>query len=207
MKATIIIVSFIVVIILITGIYTMTKAKTETQKYEVLYARENFEIRFYPEAILATVEMNGTYDNSRNSGFQVLAGYIFGGNEENSQIAMTSPVRMSGNEKLKSMSFVLPSEMEFDELPEPKDKRILLHKSKPMYTASLQFGGYANVEDIARHREKLAEILKKLNIQHTNQFEFLGYNSPFQPVNRRNEVLVELIEFNPAAFQKERAEK
>lgn len=202
MKATIIIVSFIVVIILITGIYTMTKAKTETQKYEVLYARENFEIRFYPEAILATVEMNGTYDNSRNSGFQVLAGYIFGGNEENSQIAMTSPVRMSGNEKLKSMSFVLPSEMEFDELPEPKDKRILLHKSKPMYTASVQFGGYANEADIAKHREKLVEILKQLNIQYTSEFEFLGYNSPFQPVNRRNEVQVEIVDFKPELLSK-----
>jgi hypothetical protein len=202
MKATIIIVSFVVVIILITGIYTMTKAKTETQKYEVLYTRENFEIRFYPEAILATVEMNGTYDNSRNSGFQVLAGYIFGGNEENSQIAMTSPVRMSGNEKLNTMSFVLPSKMEFDNLPEPKDKRILLHKSKPMYTASLQFGGYANEADIAKHREKLAEILKQLNIQHTNQFEFLGYNSPFQPVNRRNEVQVEIVNFKPELLSK-----
>ncbi|HSM49556.1 MAG TPA: heme-binding protein [Draconibacterium sp.] len=202
MKATIIIVSFVVVIILITGIYTMTKAKTETQKYEVLYTRENFEIRFYPEAILATVEMNGTYDNSRNSGFQVLAGYIFGGNEENSQIAMTSPVRMSGNEKLNTMSFVLPSKMEFDNLPEPKDKRILLHKSKPMYTASVQFGGYANEADIAKHREKLAEILKQLNIQHTNQFEYLGYNSPFQPVNRRNEVQVEIVNFKPELLSK-----
>jgi len=202
MKATIIIVSFIVVIILITGIYTMTKAKTETQKYEVLYTRENFEIRFYPEAILATVEMNGTYDNSRNSGFQVLAGYIFGGNEENSQIAMTSPVRMSGNEKLNTMSFVLPSKMEFDNLPEPKDNRILLHKSKPMYTASVQFGGYANEKEIAKHREKLAEILKQLNIQHTNQFEYLGYNSPFEPVNRRNEVQVEIINFKPELLSK-----
>lgn len=202
MKATIIIVSFIVVIILITGIYTMTKAKTETQKYEVLYTRENFEIRYYPEAILATVEMNGTYDNSRNSGFQVLAGYIFGGNEENSQIAMTSPVRMSGNEKLNTMSFVLPSEMEFDNLPEPKDKRILLHKSKPMYTASVQFGGYANEAEIAKHREKLIETLKQYKIQHTNQFEFLGYNSPFQPVNRRNEVQVEIIDFKPELLSK-----
>jgi hypothetical protein len=172
MKVTIVIVSLIVVIILITGIYTMTKAKTETQKYEVLYTKDNFEIRFYPEAILATVEMNGTYDNSRNSGFQVLAGYIFGGNEENSQIAMTSPVRMSGNEKLNTMSFVLPSKMEFDNLPEPKDKRILLHKSKPMYTASVQFGGYANEADIAKHREKLVEILKQLNIQHTSNLSF-----------------------------------
>lgn len=207
MKTTIVIVSLIAVIILITGIYSMTKAKTETQKYEVLYTKENFEIRFYPEAVLATVEMNGTYDKSRNSGFSVLAGYIFGGNEENTQIAMTSPVRMSGTEKLNTMSFVLPSDLEFDKLPVPRDKRVQLQKSKPMYTASLQFGGYANDEDIARHREKLAEILKKLNIQHTNRYEFLGYNSPFQPVNRRNEVLVELIEFNPAAFKKESAEK
>ena len=197
MKVTIVIVSLIVVIILITGIYTMTKAKTETQKYEVLYTKINFEIRFYPEAILATVEMNGTYDNSRNSGFQVLAGYIFGGNEENSQIAMTSPVRMSGNEKLNTMSFVLPSEMEYEKLPEPKDKRILLHKSKPMYTATVQFGGYANEAEIAKHKEKLAEILKQLNIQHNSQFEFLGYNSPFDMINRRNEVQVEIIDFKP----------
>jgi hypothetical protein len=175
----------------------MTKAKTETQKYNAIYTKENFEIRFYPEAILATVGMNGTYDNSRNSGFSVLAGYIFGGNEENTQIAMTSPVRMSGNEKLKTMSFVLPSEMEFDNLPEPEDKRILLHKSKPMYTASVQFGGYASDADISKHREKLVEILEQLNIQHTNQFEFLGYNSPYQMINRRNEVQVEIVNFNP----------
>jgi hypothetical protein len=197
MKAAIIIVSLIVVIILITGIYTVTKAKTETQKYEVIYTKDNFEIRFYPEAILATVEMNGSFDNSRNSGFQVLAGYIFGGNQENSQIAMTSPVRMSGNEKLSTMSFVLPSKMEFDNLPEPKDKSILLHKSKPMYTASIQFGGYANEAEIAKHREKLAEILKQLNHKHSNQFEYLGYNAPFEMVNRRNEVQVEIVDFKP----------
>ena len=200
MKATIVIVTLIVLIILITGIYTLTKAKTETQKYEVLYTKENFEIRFYPEAILATVEMNGSYDNSRNSGFQVLAGYIFGGNEENSQIAMTSPVRMSGNEKLNTMSFVLPSEMEFDKLPIPKNKNVKLHKSKPIYTASVRFGGYANEADIAKHREKLAEILNQLNLQHTGSFEFLGYNPPFQPVNRRNEVQVEIIDFKPELF-------
>jgi hypothetical protein len=193
----VIIVTLILVIILITGIYTMTKAKTETQKYEVIYTKDNFEIRFYPEAILATVEMNGSYDNSRNSGFRVLAGYIFGGNEENSQIAMTSPVRMSGNEKTNTMSFVLPSEMEFDKLPEPKDKRVLLHKSKSMYTASVQFGGYASEADIVKHREKLGEMLKQLNLQHTGSFEFLGYNPPFQPVNRRNEVQVEIIDFKP----------
>jgi len=82
-----------------------------------------------------------------------------------------------------------------------------LHKSKPMYTASVQFGGYSNEADIAKHREKLAEILKQLNIQHTSQFEFLGYNAPFDMISRRNEVQVEIIDFKPEAFQKERAGK
>ncbi|MDO8953196.1 MAG: heme-binding protein, partial [Draconibacterium sp.] len=131
----------------------------------------------------------------------------FGGNEENQQIAMTSPVRMSGNEKLNTMSFVLPSEMEFDKLSVPKNKNVKLHKSKPIYTASVRFGGYAREAEIAKHREKLAEILKQLNIQHTSQFEFLGYNSPFDMINRRNEVQVEIIDFKPEAFQKERAGK
>jgi hypothetical protein len=202
MKATIIIGLLIIVIILITGIYTMTKAKTETQKYEVIYTKENFEIRFYPETILATVEMNGSYDNSRNSGFRELAGYIFGGNEENRQIAMTAPVRMSGDEKLNTMSFVMPSEMEFDKLPVPKNKDVKLHKSKPMYTASIRFGGYANEAEISKQKVKLAGILKQLNLQHTNQFEFLGYNPPFQPVNRRNEVQVEIIDFNKELLYK-----
>lgn len=207
MKTAIIITFLILTVVLLTGFYTMTKARTETQKYDVVYKLENFEIRFYPEAMLATVEMKGTYDNSRNSGFSVLAGYIFGGNEENTQIAMTSPVRMSGSENLNAMSFVLPSEMEFDKLPEPRDKRILLHKSKPVYSASIRFDGYANELEIAKHRKKLVETLKQLNIQHTGQFEFLGYNPPYQMVNRRNEVVVELVDFNPEAFQKERAEK
>jgi len=197
MKTTIVIVSLVIVIILITGIYTMTKAKTETQKYEILYTKDNFEIRFYPEAILATVEMNGSFDNSRNSGFQVLAGYIFGGNQENSQIAMTSPVRMSGNENINTMSFVLPSEMEYEKLPVPNDQRVKLHLSKPMYTASVRFGGYASEQEISTNKTKLAEILKQLNLNHNNQVEYLGYNAPFEMVNRRNEVQVELVDFKP----------
>jgi hypothetical protein len=197
MKTAIVIVSLVILIILITGIYTMTKAKTETQKYEILYTKDNFEIRFYPQAILATVEMDGSFENSRNSGFRVLAGYIFGGNQENSQIAMTSPVRMSGDEKQNTMSFVLPSEMEFDKLPVPNDKKVKLHQSKPMYTASVRFGGFASTAEISKHKEKLAEVLKELNLQHSNQFEYLGYNAPYEMVNRRNEVQVELVDFKP----------
>jgi len=200
MKATIVIVSLVIIIILISGIYAVTKAKTETRKYQVITTRGNFEIRFYPEAILATVKINGTYDNSKNSGFGVLAGYIFGGNAENTKIAMTAPVSMSVGDNTNTMSFVMPAEWKLETLPTPQNNNILLHKSEKRYTASVRFSGYANDAQIRKHKEELIEILGKLNLSHNGEFEFLGYNSPFQPVNRRNEIQVELTEFNPDLF-------
>ena len=196
MKTWIVLTVLITVIILIAGIYTMTIAKTETQKYEVLYSKNNFEIRIYPEAILASVQMKGSFDDTRNSGFGVLAGYIFGGNTESTKIAMTSPVRMSTESNLNTMSFVMPSEMEFEKLPHPNDTNIVLHQSKTMYTASLRFGGYASDAEILKYKKQLNEKLDQMKIKHTGNFEFLGYNPPFQPVNRRNEVQVELTRFN-----------
>lgn len=196
MKTWIVLTILITVIILIAGIYTMTIAKTETQKYEVLYSKNNFEIRIYPEAILASVQMKGSFDDTRNSGFGVLAGYIFGGNTESTKIAMTSPVRMSTESNLNTMSFVMPSEMEFEKLPHPNDTNIVLHQSKTMYTASLRFGGYASDAEILKYKKQLNEKLDQMKIKHTGNFEFLGYNPPFQPVNRRNEVQVELTRFN-----------
>ena len=196
MKMIILITVLILIIIAITGIFAISNARTETQKYEVLYKKKNFEIRYYPEAILATVEMNGTYDNSRNSGFRLLAGYIFGNNKDERKIAMTSPVRMSGVERINTMSFVLPSEMEFEKLPVPNDSNVILHQSKPMYTASLRFGGYASEAEISRYKAELTDILKRLNFQHNNQIEYLGYNPPYQVINRRNEVHLQLTNFN-----------
>jgi hypothetical protein len=196
MKMIIIITVLILIIITITGIFAISNARTETQKYEVLYKKKNFEIRYYPEAILATIEMNGTYDNSRNSGFRILAGYIFGNNKDKSKIAMTSPVRMSGVGQINTMSFVLPSEMEFEKLPVPNDSNVILHQSKPMYTASLRFGGYASDTEISKYEAELIDILKQLNFQHSNQIEYLGYNPPYQMINRRNEVHLQLTNFN-----------
>ena len=200
MKTIIIITVLILIIITITGIFVMSNAKTEIQKYEVLYAKDNFEIRYYPEAILATVEMNGSFDESRNGGFRVLAGYIFGNNKEERKIAMTSPVRMSGDTKLNEMSFVLLSDMEFEKLSVSNDNNVKLHLSKPMYSASIRFSGYVNEAEISKYKAKLIEIVTQLNLQHNNQFEYLGYNPPYQFINRRNEVHLELNDFNPDKF-------
>lgn len=192
--------------IIISGMFKITNAKTETQKYETIHKDGNFEIRYYPEAILATVKMKGSYDEIRNSGFRVLAGYIFGGNKENQKIAMTSPVRMSTSDSENTMSFVLPSKMDFDNLPTPVSNQIILHESKPMYVAAVRYGGYTNDREINKKKSELARELQSLDLKFTDNFEYLGYNAPWDMINRRNEVVVELPDFNPETFQKKLAD-
>ena len=205
MKIIIFSITLLVLIFLVGKAFT-AKAKTEMQKYKTIVKNGDFEIRFYPEAILATVEMNGNYDNSRIEGFRVLANYIFGGNHENKSIAMTSPVRMSNNQELNSMSFIMPAEIQFDNLPKPFNDNIKLHYSKAGYAASIRFSGFANSEKISEKEKELAQILANLGVEHQNQFEFLGYNPPYQFVNRRNEVLVYLSDFNPNSIDLEKVQ-
>jgi hypothetical protein len=176
-------------------------AETEIQPYKTLYHSGNFEIRFYPQAILASVTMNGNYDNSRNSGFRVLAGYIFGGNESNQKIAMTAPVRMSSNADTSKMSFVLPSEMKYDHLPKPLNKDIVLHRSEPAYAAVVRYGGYTSNREIEKQKKELITALEKLGISHKGNFEYLGYNAPYDVFDRRNEVWVELDDFDPGMLK------
>ena len=207
MNASYILATLLLTLILTTEIIKMVKAKTEIQKYETLYRNDNFEIRYYPQSILASVDVNGDYDNSRNSGFRILANYIFGGNKENEKIAMTSPVRMSSKEELNTMSFVLPSNMNFNSLPKPNDDRILLHKSEPFYAAVIRYGGYTNEKEINQKKKELSERIEKLGISHVDNFEYLGYNAPFDMFNRRNEVSVELKNFDPEILNEILAEQ
>ena len=103
-------------------------SQVENQNFKTLNVIDNIEIREYPPAIYASVTIKNS--NSNNM-FGILAGYIFGGNENNQKIAMTAPVHIhqNNNEKSLTMRFVMPSEYKIDELSKPNDERIEIKKS------------------------------------------------------------------------------
>jgi hypothetical protein len=119
-----------------------------------------------------------------------LARFIFGGNEQSQSIAMTAPVRMNMSEKGSEMSFVMPEKYNESNLPKPQDKSIRIHKSSPQYVAVINFGGYATDEKIASYKKELTEILEKRSIKIMGDYNFLGYNAPYQFVARTNEIII-----------------
>ncbi len=169
----------------------MASGNTEEQKYTVVSSNEEFEIRFYPSATLATVYMTAnSYREVSRPGFRTLAGYIFGGNESEKKISMTAPVHMNISDNRSSMSFVMPSSYNPDNLPKPDNSRVIIEKTKDEYVAVIRFSGYASDNAIKKQSEKLQKLLIENGIEFYGEFRYLGYNPPYQFFNRRNEIIV-----------------
>jgi hypothetical protein len=172
----------------------MSTTKTETQAYKIIRIEKEFEIRFYPSATLAKISSNSkSYKDLGSSGFGKLANYIFGGNSENKQIAMTSPVHMDIGDSVSTMAFVMPSNFTKENLPKPKNAEVQIQTTEPEYVAALTFSGFASTEKINEHKALLEKLMKENGISYFGNFRYLGYNPPYQLLGRRNEIIVSVI--------------
>lgn len=190
MKLILMIVAIFAALFISSQIY-FTMANTETQPYQVIKKEEDFEIRLYPPATMATISMAAkTYRELSSPGFRKLASFIFGGNNANKNIAMTTPVHMNINDAQSSMSFVMPANYNKDNLPKPNDSSIAIETTTQEYVAAIRFGGYANDELIKTYAAKLETVLQTKGIEYYGNFRFLGYNAPYQFWGRRNEIIV-----------------
>lgn len=179
------------IIVLFQSFIIMPVNKTEEQKYSVVRKYDDFEIRFYPSATIATISSDAkTYRDLSGPGFQKLAGYIFGGNEADTKISMTTPVQMDINESGSTMSFVMPSAYNKENLPKPNDPGVQIKSTSDEYVAVIRFSGYASDEELKLYSGKLQNLLKENGITPLGNYRFLGYNAPFQFIGRRNEIIV-----------------
>jgi hypothetical protein len=190
-----IILVFIIVSILLFFLFQsftiMPEKKAEEQKHSLIRKYKGFEIRFYPSATIAAINSNAkTYRDLSGPGFRKLAGYIFGGNESNTKISMTSPVQMDINDSVSTMSFVMPSAYTIENLPKPNDPNVNIKNTADEFVAVIRFGGFASDEDLKFYSEKLQNLLKENGITSFGNYRFLGYNPPFQFIGRRNEIIV-----------------
>ena len=177
---------------LVTSVMTTQAIAIEEPVYQVekAWEPEQIEIRAYAPRIMAVTGMNEDSD----SGFRVLAGYIFGGNAEEEKIAMTAPVQqtMAGE---KEMAFMMPAKYALKDLPQPEDLRVSFREA-PAYTAAvIQFSGWASAEKADENWQQLQRFLIAEGIDITGEPTLNQYNPPWTlPFMRRNEIIV------PVAF-------
>jgi hypothetical protein len=131
-------------------------------------------------------------EKGMSSGFRTIAGYIFGGNDSNQKIAMTAPVVMKMGDT-SVMYFVMPKQYKIDELPKPTSSKVNILEEGEKYLAVVTYSGFSSAEKIEVQRKKLETVLNQNQIKTMGSYLYMGYNAPWDIINRRNEVAIEVL--------------
>lgn len=73
---------------------------TEQQPFDIVRSEAAFELRHYPEHVVAETEVSGDFESAGSRAFRYLFGYITGENVARQSIAMTSPVVQGSSQRI-----------------------------------------------------------------------------------------------------------
>jgi hypothetical protein len=185
--------SIIVLGVVIFSIVSFTSKDIETPDYKVLKTIDEVELRLYPKMIVAKTSLSDkSFENQGSNGFRTIANYIFGGNEKNQKIAMTAPVVMEMSDSA-TMYFVMPKQYKKEDLPNPSSKNVRISEESSKTLAVISYGGFSSDKKIQKHQKELMKVLMKNNIKTKGAYMYMGYNAPWDVINRRNEVAIEVV--------------
>jgi hypothetical protein len=183
----------------------------ETPSYQVLMSDGNKEIRSYAPYIVAKTVVQGEYRTAQTEGFRILAGYIFGSNEQKQNISMTAPVVQESRPQSQKiamtapvvqesqkegwvMTFMMPSKYTMADLPKPKDSRVILEQVPAKIIATIRFSGSRAPKNNSKKGEELLQWLQQQkSYKVVSGPSTAGFDPPWTiPWFRRNEVHYEV---------------
>ena len=195
-RSILVITALSVTTVLTFGLNLTARGAYESAPYKVVRKDSEYEIREYPDLVLAETDTR-VASNGRDGSFMKLFRYISGANETNQKIAMTTPVFMEGgaNNKTASMGFVMPKSIAASGAPEPTGSGVVLATRRGGRFAVIRFSGRMNSNLTQKNEQKLRNWMKKNGIEGAETADTAGYDAPFTPGPfRRNEVLIRIVE-------------
>ena len=161
----------------------------EEPQYDVLDRSAGYEVRRYLPYVVAEVDVAGS--GADNRAFRMLAGYIFGDNNDGEKMNMTAPVESRGEPDAMTYAFVMERRYTMATLPEPNDERVRLLQRPERVVAVRRFSGRWSHSNVQKNEAALLEDLAENGVRTLGPVELARYNSPFTPwFMRRNEVMV-----------------
>ena len=149
---------------------------------------DGVEIRQYGENTIISVDADDS-----NSAFRKLANYIFGKNEQNIKIPMTSPVISIQVKDIIHMSFFMPEGHDSESAPAPLEEGIIIHDVGPRKLATVKFYGYVTNSKIRSYRTIIEKSISENSLKSKGDIFLMRYNPPWvPPLIMRNELAVEI---------------
>ena len=194
MKKSMAILLLVLLFAVVGALFAFKSDGIEMPAYRVVKKYGDIELREYPAMIVAQTQlMQSSNQEKMSNGFRTIAGYIFGGNERNQKIAMTAPVVMKMGDTA-SMYFMMPKKYSSNQLPKPNSTKVEIVEEQARVLAVIRYSGFSSEKKIEKYKNKLAAIVSKNNLKVTGPYMYMGYNAPWDVINRRNEIAIEVVE-------------
>lgn len=188
-------------------LYYLREKATEEPDYRTLRTDGDFQIRDYPEIVIAETIAQGPRKQALSEGFRRLADYLFAKSRPGEELAMTVPVMQDAGDPMASdpplfdddierggwrTRFVMPAGRATDDLPEPPEE-IELVTLPPRKVAVVAFTGRPGDRDLVEEEDRLRGWLARHGETSQAEPEYAFYNSPVIPGPlRRNELWLAL---------------
>jgi hypothetical protein len=161
----------------------------EMPPYAVEWSDGAREIRSYGPHLLAEVKVSGGRQGAIQTGFSLLAGYIFGSNATGEKIAMTVPVAQTPEADHWTVSFMMPARFTKETLPPPRNDAIRFVEAGPSRQVVERFSGLPATDDLALRAETLRAWAEAQGHRIVAGPHYYFYDAPMTPPwKRRNEV-------------------
>ncbi len=166
------------------------RAGYETAPYQLVRSAGKHEVRDYPALTVIVTPMAGP---GGKAGFSRLFRFISGDNDRAQKISMTTPVFMSAGESDRTMSFVLPANLESGRVPRPADGSVEVRALPPGRFAVLRFSGRRTVHHEQAALDELKSWMAAEGLRASSPPVYGYFDPPWTPpFLRRNEVMLRL---------------
>ena len=170
---------------------------TEEQAYDLLAEYPEFELRRYPEHLVAEIEVGGPFELAGNLAFPRLARYIGGHNRSSRKVAMTAPVvqQQAPDSRHYLVGFVMPADVSAENLPDPSDSAVRTRRVPAETAAALRFSGRWSRSTYEKRTVQLLAALEAAGLDVVGDPRFARFDPPWTPsFLRRNEVVVAIAD-------------
>jgi hypothetical protein len=197
------------------NMFLETPEGLEEPPYTVVETCDLYEIRDYEGYAVASTAVSTTSDTGSMEGmangqaFNVLAAYLFGGNDEQKQMSMTTPVTTTSSGEMRF--YLAPMAGGY---PKPAISKsgaststnsaaaVDIVELPPARLAIRKFTGFVTDGEVARQKDTLLQALEmdgvELDVPHgaVVPHVIFQYNPPYTlPIVRRNEIAVPVQKF------------
>lgn len=152
---------------------------TEQQAYDVLREHPDFELRRYPEHLVAKIE-GGPFELAGNLAFPRLARYIGGHNRSSRKLAMTAPVVQEQDPQSRRyiVGFVVPADVSAEDPPDPSDSAVRIRRVPAETAAALRFSGRWSRGSYEKRPAQLLAALESVGLDVAGAPRYARFDPP-----------------------------